>query len=200
MSVSWFTVPTPLPSGPVRVGITTEGVVSASFGDPAKSGDTVRPADEPRAALVAQRFAEFFAGTRRDFDLPIDWRGTAAGPQRDVLQCLQRTVGYGSTIAYGELAVCSGVFDTEIAAGQLGQAARAVGSIMGSNPVFMLVPCHRVVAAGGGREAPRTGVVVGRRAGGIGGFGGGPLGMEVKRWLLTLEGVLAPTFDWNGPG
>jgi methylated-DNA-[protein]-cysteine S-methyltransferase len=64
-----------------------------------------------------------------------------------------------------------------------GQAARAVGSIMGSCPVALLVPCHRVVAADG-----------------IGGYGGGELGMEVKRWLLTLEGVLAPTLDWNGPG
>jgi len=183
MTVSWFSVPTPLPSGAVRVGITAEGVVSASFEDSVGAGDVLRAGDEAKAELVAQRFAEFFAGTRRDFGLPIDWRSTAAGPQRHVLQCLQRTVGYGSTIAYGELAVRSGVFDTEIEAGQLGQAARAVGSIMGSNPLFLLVPCHRVVAADG-----------------IGGFGGGPLGMEVKRWLLTLEGVLAPTLDWNGPG
>ncbi|WP_225446831.1 methylated-DNA--[protein]-cysteine S-methyltransferase [Streptacidiphilus sp. PB12-B1b] len=182
-------MPTPLPTGPVRVGITADGVVSAGFGAEHAVGaegttpDAVRPGDEPKAELVAQRFAEFFAGTRRDLGLPLDWSRTVAGPQRTVLQTLQRTVGYGQTLAYGQLAVRSGVFDAEIAAGQLGQAARAVGSIMGSNPLFLLVPCHRVVAADG-----------------LGGYGGGARGMDVKRWLLTLEGVLPPTFDWNGPG
>ncbi|MHA6759637.1 methylated-DNA--[protein]-cysteine S-methyltransferase [Streptacidiphilus sp. PAMC 29251] len=185
MSVSWFTVPTPLPSGPIRVGITGEGVVAAHF-DATPSGatggaeDALRPGDEPRAALVAERFADYFAGRRRDVDLPVDWR-FSTGPQRAVLQTLHRTVGFGETVSYGELATRSGVF--EDVSDQRGLAARAVGSIMGSCPVALLVPCHRVVAADG-----------------IGGFGGGPLGMEVKRWLLTLEGVLAPTLDWNGPG
>ncbi|MFC1416328.1 methylated-DNA--[protein]-cysteine S-methyltransferase [Streptacidiphilus cavernicola] len=183
MAVSWFTVPTPLPSGPVRVGVTADGVVAASFdaghGVP-PGGDVLRAADEGKAALVTERFAEFFAGRRREFDLPVDWRSTS-GPQRAVLQTLHRTVGFGETITYGQLASRSGVFEEEAAQG--GLAARAVGSIMGSNPVFLLVPCHRVVAADG-----------------IGGFGGGAVGMEVKRWLLTLEGVLEPTLDWNGPG
>jgi methylated-DNA-[protein]-cysteine S-methyltransferase len=176
---SWFAVPTPLPSGPVRIGITDVGVVAASFGD--SGADAVRAGDEEKAALVTERIGEFFAGRRRSFELPIDWRSTAAGPQRAVLQKLQRTVFYGQTISYGQLAVRSGVFDDVLDQG--GLAARAVGSIMGSNPLFLLVPCHRVVAADG-----------------IGGFGGGAVGMEVKRWLLTLEGVLAPTLDWAGPG
>ena len=180
--VSWFSVPTPLPSGPVRVAITNDGVASASFSKGADEPDAVRPGDEPKVALVAERFAEYFAGTRRDFELPLDWRLTAPGPQRTVLRTLERTVGYGETLAYGELAVRSGAFEAELAAGQLGAAARNVGSIMGSCPHFLLVPCHRVVAADG-----------------IGGFGSGPVGLEVKRWLLTLEGVLPPTFDWNGP-
>ena len=188
MSVSWFTVPSPLPSGPIRVGITADGVVAAHFdtahgapdvGAPA-GGDAVRPGDEGKAALVAERFAEYFAGRRRDLELPVDWRLTT-GPQRVVLQTLHRTVGFGETVTYGELATRSGVF--EDGPGQHALAARAVGSIMGSCPVFLLVPCHRVVAADG-----------------LGGFGGGARGMEVKRWLLTLEGVLAPTLDWNGPG
>jgi len=184
--VSWITLATPLLSGPVRVGITAEGVASVSFeavaGGGPPVGDAVRPGDEPKAALVARHFAEYFAGTRRRLGLPVDWRLTTAGPQRSVLQTLERTVGWGSTVSYGELAVRSEVFTTEIEAGSLGPAARAVGSIMGSNPLFLLVPCHRVVAADG-----------------IGGFGGGPVGMEVKRWLLTLEGVLPPTLDWTGP-
>ncbi|MBC3842225.1 methylated-DNA--[protein]-cysteine S-methyltransferase [Streptacidiphilus sp. 4-A2] len=173
-AVSWFSVPTPLPSGAVRVAITDEGVAAATFGAGPDLPDLVRPGDEPRVKLVAQRFAEYFAGTRRDLELPLDWRRTAVGPQRSVLSTLQRTVGYGQTLAYGELAVRSELFTAEIAAGQLGQAARAVGSIMGTNPLFLLVPCHRVVAADG-----------------LGGYGGGELGMEVKRWLLTLEGGAA---------
>ena len=176
---SWFGVPTPLPSGPVRVGITDAGVVATSFGE--RGPDAVRAGDEEKAALVTARFEEFFAGRRKAFDLPIDWRSTVAGPQRAVLQKLQRTVLYGQTVTYGRLAADSGVFDDVLDQG--GLAARAVGSIMGSNPLFLLVPCHRVVAADG-----------------IGGFGGGAVGMEVKRWLLTLEGVLAPTLDWGGPG
>ena len=183
MAVSWFTVPTPLPSGPVRVCVTADGVAAAHFdADPAvpPGDDVLLPADEAKAALVTERFAEYFAGRRRELDLPVDWRSTS-GPQRAVLQILHRTVGFGETITYGRLAARSGVFEEELAQG--GLAARAVGSIMGSNPVFLLVPCHRVVAADG-----------------IGGYGGGAVGMEVKRWLLTLEGVLAPTLDWNGPG
>jgi methylated-DNA-[protein]-cysteine S-methyltransferase len=54
-----------------------------------------------------------------------------------------------------------------------------VGQIMGSNPVPVVVPCHRVVAADG-----------------LGGYSGGT-GTEVKRWLLTLEGALPPTLDWD---
>lgn len=182
MPVSWFSVPSPLPTGPIRVCVTADGVAAAHFDTTGaqQQPDAVRPGDEAKAALVAERIAEYFAGRRRGFDLPIDWRATT-GPQRAVLQVLERTVGFGETIAYGELATRSGVF--EDGPGQHALAARAVGSIMGSNPVFLLVPCHRVLAAND-----------------LGGYGGGALGMEVKRWLLTLEGVLAPTLDWNGPG
>ena len=62
-----------------------------------------------------------------------------------------------------------------------GYTARTVGTIMSTNPISLLVPCHRVVAADG-----------------LGGFGS--VGLDVKRWLLTLEGILPPTLDWTGPG
>ncbi|NUS84989.1 MAG: MGMT family protein [Streptomyces sp.] len=81
---------------------------------------------------------------------------------------------------------CEAPHQTPLAAGRPLRrqtlAARTVGSIMGSNPISLLVPCHRVVAADG-----------------IGGFGGGETGLALKRWLLTLEGCLAPTLDWAGP-
>ena len=183
--ITWVTVPTPLPSGPVHVAVTADGVAAATFSDHPIEGALGRPstaprADEEKTAAVTAQLTEYFEGHRRTLDLPLDWHLTA-GPQRTVLQALQRTVGYGETIAYGDLAARSQAFPYE-SRDERFHAARGVGTIMGSNPLFLFVPCHRVVAVGG-----------------LGGYGGGAEGMEVKRWLLTLEGVLAPTLDWNGP-
>lgn len=83
------------------------------------------------------------------------------------------SVGYGETVSYGTLARRAGL-DHAAAL-----AARAVGRIMGSNPIPVVVPCHRVVASDG-----------------LGGYSGGT-GPEVKRWLLTFEGALPPTLDWE---
>jgi methylated-DNA-[protein]-cysteine S-methyltransferase len=84
-----------------------------------------------------------------------------------VLSTLFSTVPYGHVVTYGELAERSGT----------GVPARGIGSIMGSNPIPIIVPCHRVIAGSG-----------------LGGFSGGD-GVESKRWLLTLEGYLPPTLD-----
>ncbi|MFI9269489.1 methylated-DNA--[protein]-cysteine S-methyltransferase [Kitasatospora sp. NPDC052896] len=182
--ISWITVPTPLPSGPMAVGVTDLGVAVSLF-TPGAAGGLPSPADGPpcsderRRALVTGRFAEYFAGRRRALELPLDWRLTS-GPHRVVLETLYRTVPYGETIAYGRLAERSGVF--EQAEEGPGLAARAVGQMMGANPLPVLVPCHRVVAVAG-----------------LGGFGSGRVGLDVKRWLLTLEGWLPPTLDWDGP-
>ena len=122
-------------------------------------------------AAGARRLAEYLAGRRRAFDLPLDWRlaGEAARP---TLQTLLASVGYGATVTYGELAVRSGL-------GSEYTAARAVGAIMGANPLPVVVPCHRVLGAAG-----------------LGGFGGG---LAVKEWLLALEGVLTPALDFGVP-
>ena len=84
-------------------------------------------------------------------------------------QCFSalRTVGYGETITYGELAELSGT----------GVPARAIGEIMAANPVPIIIPCHRVVASDG-----------------LGGYSGGEPGrhLETKRWLLENEGALPP--------
>ncbi|MFJ1752980.1 methylated-DNA--[protein]-cysteine S-methyltransferase [Kitasatospora sp. NPDC088134] len=181
MELSWVTVPTPLPSGPMRFAVTARGVAAASY-----AGDTFagRPigvpecTDERRSGLVRARVDEYFAGRRRELELPIDWR-FATGPHLAVLRCLQAGVGFGQTVTYGELATRSGVFADPT---EPGVPARTVGQMMGANPLPLLVPCHRVVAADG-----------------LGGFGGAWHGIEVKRWLLTLEGVLPPTLDWSGP-
>ena len=104
------------------------------------------------------QLAEYFAGERQTFNLPIDWEavgGTAF--QRRVWQELEQ-IRYGKTISYGELAR------------RIGQpaAVRAVGLANGRNPLSIIVPCHRVVGANGS----------------LTGYGGG---MERKRWLLDLE-------------
>lgn len=184
MSLSWVTVETPLPSGPLHLAVTALGVAAVSYsgesvtGVPGRVGEP-RCTDEAKAGTVAARLEAFFQGRSKELGLPIDWR-FASGPHRTVLQTLLADVPYGSTITYGELASRSEVFEELSDTG--GIAARTVGQMMGANPLALLVPCHRVVASDG-----------------LGGFGGGPRGMEIKRWLLTLEGVLPPTLDWNGP-
>ena len=79
---------------------------------------------------------EYFAGTRREFDLPFDPQGT---PFQQSVWMVLRTIPYGRTISYGQQA------------GQLGDPnkARAVGAANGKNPLSIVVPCHRVIGSGG---------------------------------------------------
>jgi len=116
--------------------------------------------------LVIGQLREYFAGQRHDFDVPLDLPPLEPSTLA-VLQAM-RTIGYGETITYGELAVRSGT----------GLPARAIGSIMAANPVPLIIPCHRVLAADG-----------------LGGYSGGEPGheLETKRWLLENEGALPPT-------
>ncbi|CAM5745124.1 putative Methylated-DNA--protein-cysteine methyltransferase [Streptomyces afghaniensis 772] [Streptomyces afghaniensis] len=159
--------------GPLLLAATREGLVNVVF----HATDAVRdraverlasrlgtePAEAPGSALLAEAIRQveaYFAGERRDFDLPLDW-SLISGFNREVLRELSSGVPYGTVVGYGDLA------------GRVGQpgAAQAVGTAMGANPLPVVVPCHRVVESGGG----------------IGGFGGG---LETKRKLLALEGVL----------
>ncbi|MZD08489.1 methylated-DNA--[protein]-cysteine S-methyltransferase [Streptomyces sp. SID5785] len=159
--------------GPLLLAATDEGLVTVGF----HATDTVRdkvlerlaarfgsaPVEAPDSSRLAEprrQLADYFAGRRHDFDLPLDW-SLSAGFNREVLRELATGVPYGSVVGYGDLAR---------RVGQPG-AAQAVGAAMGSNPLPVVVPCHRVV----------------ERDGGIGGFGGG---LETKRRLLALEGVL----------
>ncbi|BDH04358.1 MULTISPECIES: methylated-DNA--[protein]-cysteine S-methyltransferase [Streptomyces] len=121
------------------------------------------PVEEPEAPLLAEAIRQveaYLAGERRDFDLPLDW-SLISGFNRAVLRELADGVPYGAVVGYGDLAR---------RVGQPG-GAQAVGTAMGANPLPVVVPCHRVVESDGG----------------IGGFGGG---LETKRQLLALEGVL----------
>jgi methylated-DNA-[protein]-cysteine S-methyltransferase len=168
--LSWAWLGTPV--GPVSVGCSDDGVANVRYGSPPGRPDLTSQGEQ-LARGARQQLAEYFRGQRTSFELPLDWSGTA-GPQREVLRVLAASVGYGETISYGGLASRAGL----PAAGDI-PPARAVGTIMGSNPIPVIVPCHRVLAADG-----------------LGGYSGGA-GVEVKRWLLILEGSLPPTLDWQ---
>lgn len=122
------------------------------------------PADPARDYFVPdllQRIRSFFRGARETFgDVPLDLDGWTPF-QRDVAHAL-RQVAWGEVISYGELAEAAGY----------PRAGRAVGTFCAHNPYFLLIPCHRVVAAAG-----------------IGAYGS--LGVSYKRRLLRLEGHAA---------
>ncbi|MFJ9149081.1 methylated-DNA--[protein]-cysteine S-methyltransferase [Streptomyces sp. NPDC102270] len=169
--IVWTVVGTDI--GPLLLAATDEGLVNVVF----HATDAVRtkalerlasrlgtePVEAPGSPLLAEAIRQveaYFAGERHDFELPLDW-SLISGFNRQVLRELASGVRFGQVVGYGDLA------------GRVGQpgGAQAVGVAMGSNPLPVVVPCHRVVESHGG----------------IGGFGGG---LETKRKLLALEGVL----------
>jgi methylated-DNA-[protein]-cysteine S-methyltransferase len=105
---------------------------------------------------VALQLEEYFAGRRHSFDLPLDWR-LSSGFRRTVLARLPE-IRYGHTASYAAVAQMVGN----------PKAVRAVGTACATNPLPVVVPCHRVVRSGGG----------------MGGYLGGP---DAKRALLALE-------------
>ena len=121
---------------------------------PMRVGAGWRRAREPFAALREQ-LQQYFAGERTDFDLPLAPVGTPF--QEEVWRAL-REIPYGETASYGELAARIG----------RPSAARAVGMANGSNPISIVLPCHRVIGASGN----------------LTGYAGG---VERKRFLLDLE-------------
>lgn len=180
-------VPAPAPVHALTVAVGDAGLVLVAFGAVAAAAVAERlgepvDLDGARAAATVAQLTEYLDGNRRGFELPLDWR-LASTAQRRVLGTLHDTVPFGATITYGELAVRSG-------AGSGHAAARAVGTIMGRNPLPVVVPCHRVLAAAPAGGEARFGA--GRSGYGLGGFGGG---RAVKEWLLAREGVLTPALD-----
>ncbi|MBA2241256.1 MAG: methylated-DNA--[protein]-cysteine S-methyltransferase [Solirubrobacterales bacterium] len=157
------------PMGELTLAATEQGVVEVALPnrDPDEVLATLATRISGRVVRLAKRIDparreldEYFAGTRREFDLELDWRLAKGGFYGQVLRRISE-VPYGSTLSYGELA------------GRAGnrRAHRAAGTACGSNPIPILVPCHRILQSGGG----------------TGNYGGGP---EMKRRLLRLEGVL----------
>ncbi|MGW3342496.1 methylated-DNA--[protein]-cysteine S-methyltransferase [Nonomuraea rubra] len=163
------------PLGEILLAGDGTALTRVSF-DVAASGDGAgqrhAPFTEARAghelfAEAERQLGEYFAGERTSFDLPLRPRGTAF--QERVWAELAR-LPYGTTTSYGALAARVGAPADRI---------RAVGGAVGANPLLVLLPCHRVVAADGA----------------LTGYAGG---LERKRALLTLEGVLQPQL-WSTP-
>ena len=103
---------------------------------------------------------QYFEGKRERFELPLDWRLSHPGFYRRVLRATAR-VPFGEMITYRDAAERAGN----------PRAFRAAGSALGSNPIPIVVPCHRVILSSGD----------------VGNYGGGP---EMKRFLLELEQAL----------
>ncbi|MFM8380476.1 MAG: methylated-DNA--[protein]-cysteine S-methyltransferase, partial [Actinomycetota bacterium] len=137
--------------GTVMIEASWRGVRSVSWESEVDASriDIVGTKGSEEAELIADRavaqLEEYFAGTRMDFDLPLDPEGTPF--QRDVWRVL-RTIPYGETISYGEQAR------------RLGDArkARAVGAANGRNPLGIIVPCHRVIGGDGSLTGFAAGV------------------------------------------
>ncbi|MFC5723039.1 methylated-DNA--[protein]-cysteine S-methyltransferase [Streptomyces gamaensis] len=161
--------------GPLGLAASADGLLQVVFGADTRTAATAvdrlarrlggapSPAPSPAhdvLAAASQQLTEYFAGGRTVFSVPLDW-SLSSGFARRVLRELAAHVPYGTVVGYQHLAD---------RVGEPG-AARAVGAAMGGNPLPVVVPCHRVVESGGG----------------LGGFGGG---LETKRALLALEGVL----------
>lgn len=107
---------------------------------------------------IRRELDEYFDGRRRQFAIALDWALTAPGFRRRVLQeCAQ--IPFGATSTYKQMAIAAGS----------PRAFRAAGGALGSNPIPIVVPCHRVLASSGG----------------LGGYTGG---LERKRALLSIEG------------
>jgi methylated-DNA-[protein]-cysteine S-methyltransferase len=145
------------PRGLVRVAYADdEAGIEATLSTLAR-GVSPRVLAAPRRLDAARReLDEYFAGARDRFELPLDWRLTQ-GFTRRVLRSTAR-IPYGSVSSYGRVAAAAGS----------PRGSRAAGNALGSNPLPIVVPCHRVLHSGGG----------------LGGYTGGT---ERKRTLLAIE-------------
>jgi methylated-DNA-[protein]-cysteine S-methyltransferase len=166
LDVAYATVDTPF--GPLLVATTTHGLVKVSFPTAYDNEETL----EDLATRISPRVLEapaqlddvrrqldlYFEGRLHEFDLALDWQ-LSKGFRRRALRAIDR-IPYGKTRSYTEIARSAG---NE-------RAVRAAGTACGSNPIPIVVPCHRVLRSGGA----------------LGGYGGG---LPMKEALLDLEGV-----------
>ncbi|MDX6353866.1 MAG: methylated-DNA-[protein]-cysteine S-methyltransferase [Streptomyces sp.] len=163
LDVAYRTLDTP--AGQLLLAATDQGLVRVAYAVQDHEAVLRQLADRvsPRILRAPGRLDEaarqidgYFARRREDFELPLDWR-LSTGFRREVLAHLP-AIGYGRTESYAQVAVAAGS----------PRAVRAVGTACATNPLPLIVPCHRVV----------------RSDGSPGGYAGGP---DAKRILLDLE-------------
>jgi O-6-methylguanine DNA methyltransferase len=154
------------PIGPIWVGVSHLGLVSLQWD--LSQAEVIRHLqhhhgaavilDELRTSLALREISEYLEGRRRQFDLPLDLACLSSFQQ----QALRLTLGipYGQTSTYQEIAIRMG----------RPNAARAVGRSEATNPIPLVIPCHRVLGSDGHLH----------------GYGG-PGGIRLKQWLLNLE-------------
>jgi methylated-DNA-[protein]-cysteine S-methyltransferase len=167
LDVAYASVDSPL--GALTVAATPRGLVRVSYDEFREPDETLedlarrlspRVLEAPaRLDRVRRELDEYFEGRRTSFDVPIDWALTR-GFGREVLRATAR-IEFGKTGTYSSVATAAGS----------PRAVRAAGNALGSNPMPVVVPCHRVLRSGGA----------------LGGYTGG---VERKEYLLRLEGVL----------
>jgi methylated-DNA-[protein]-cysteine S-methyltransferase len=166
LDVAYATVDSPV--GRLLIATTGRGLVRLAYIDAGDEGPVLEElarAVSPRVLSAPARLDqprreldEYFSGARRRFDLALDWRLTH-GFSRRVLRATAR-IPYGSSSTYKQVAAAAGS----------PRGSRAAGNALGTNPLPIVVPCHRVLHSGGG----------------IGGYTGG---LERKRLLLGVEGA-----------
>lgn len=158
------------PVGQIVVALSPRGLLRIAYTDWGGGSDAILEdlarrlsprilAAPSRLAPVERELDEYFSGRRQRFDVPVDWALAVAFGRR-VLEATA-AIPFGRTSTYGEIAARAGN----------PKAARATGNALGHNPVPIVVPCHRVLAAGGR----------------LGGYTGGT---DRKELLLRIEGVL----------
>ena len=154
------------PLGPIWVAVSEQGLVGVEVSPDQgvlvtllkRFGFEEVLVDEAKTAAATHQISQYLQGERKNFDLPIDW--SLLTPFQE--QALRATfaIPYGEVMTYGEIAH------------QLGnpRAARAVGRAEATNPMPLVIPCHRVIGSDGGLH----------------GYGAGE-GLATKAWLLELE-------------
>jgi methylated-DNA-[protein]-cysteine S-methyltransferase len=162
----WITDLQQTPLGALWLGVTKLGLALISFTDNQLDfeSELTRRGYQPilKDPSITQawhdQIQEYLQGKRRQFDLPIDWRAMTPFQQQALLATFE--IPYGETRSYGQIAA------------QIGKphAARAIGRAQATNPLPLVIPCHRVIGSDG-------------KLHGYGGRGG----LHTKAWLLALE-------------
>ena len=154
------------PIGPIRVGVSQNGLAVVEIGGEQRAfiqriTNLYRVPvnlDQQKTTPVLEQIGAYLKGERQDLDLSLDWSGMTDF-QRKVLSTVC-DIPYGETRSYGQIAAQMGVPG----------ASRAVGRANATNPIPLVIPCHRVIGSDGSLR----------------GYGGGD-GIKTKSWLLSLE-------------